>query len=364
MRPRVLVTGGAGYIGAILTRLLLADGYQVRILDAMLYGSHSLAALESDPAVELLVGDTRDARLVSDAMREVDAVVHLGELVGDPACALEPATTYAINYEATRNVAEQARDYGVRRLVYPSSCSVYGATDEVVDEESTLNPVSLYADTKVDAEAAISLVSPHVETVTLRLATVYGISPRPRFDLVVNQFAARGVVERDIAVHGGDQWRPFVHVADAAQFMKLCLEAPAATVAGQTFNVGSDKQNHTIGQIAELVRLQTPDATVRVEPIEDRRNYRVSFAKARQELGFRPRHDVTDGIRDVQLAVLDGSVADYRDPRHSNVLSLQGGIPAVQQRTAIRIDPTPSILRGADPAGRTATKDAAAQLIS
>lgn len=365
VRPRVLVTGGAGYIGSILTRLLLADGYDVRVLDAFFYGADSLEGLASASRLEIMVGDTRDSNVVGDAMRGVDQVVHLAEIVGDPACALDPPTTVAINYEATRGIAEQARDYGVRRLVYPSSCSVYGATEEVVDEDSVLNPVSLYAQTKVRAEATVSGLKPHVETVILRLATVYGISPRPRFDLVVNQFAAQGLVDGEIAVHGGDQWRPFVHVVDVAHFMKACLEAPSELVAGRMFNVGSDQQNHTVGQVAELVRLQTAQATVRIEPIEDHRNYRVSFARAGGELGFRPRHTVSDGIRDIQLAVVDGKVADYRDPRHSNVLSLRDGIQVTPwPLTAGPAELVPVFPRRVDPARSTARPNSVAEVSS
>ena len=332
----MLVIGGAGYVGSVLTRRLLADGYQVRVFDALFYGAGSLVGLD-ERWLEVIVGDTRDPSAVAEAMAGVDAVVHLGELVGDPACALDVPTTLAINFEATRNIAMLAREAGVRRFVYPSSCSVYGATESVVDEESALNPVSLYAETKLHVEEEIAVAAAEgLETVVLRLATVYGISPRPRFDLVVNLFAARGLVDRHIAVHGGDQWRPFIHVADVADVMAICLEAPAELVAGRTFNVGSDEQNHTVGQIADMVQSQVPDAELTIEPIDDHRNYRVSFNRLRETLGFRPLRDLDDGIAEVHAAIRDGIVADYRDPRHSNLLTMRQGIATELRAVAER----------------------------
>jgi nucleoside-diphosphate-sugar epimerase len=333
------VIGGAGYIGSVLVRQLLADAYRVRVLDRLLYGSTSLATVAEDPNFEFVFGDTRDNAVVAECLQDVDAVVHLGELVGDPACALDTATTIAINFEATKAIAEQAADYGVTRLVYPSSCSVYGASDEIVDEDSAPNPVSLYAETKLRAEEAIRKQSRSMETIILRLATVFGVSPRPRFDLVVNYFAARGFVDGEVSVHGGAQWRPFVHVADVASCIRACLSAPSALVAGRTFNVGSDDNNWTIGEVAELVRELVPGSGIRTEPIDDHRNYRVSFERVRSELGFEPVHDVRDGIQEILEVLRSGAIVDYRERRFSNVGTLQGILPEsarsrVRRRTA------------------------------
>jgi nucleoside-diphosphate-sugar epimerase len=261
----------------------------------------------------------------------VDTVVHLGELVGDPACAVDPELTRAINVVATRQLIALARDHGVRRFIYPSSCSVYGANDDVVDEESAPNPVSLYAEFKVLAEEAIAEVAGDgMEVVTLRLATVYGLSMRPRFDLVVNLFAAKSVAERRIVVHGGEQWRPFVHVSDVANAMLTCLEAPAMLVDGRVFNVGSDGQNRTIGEVAQLVSQWAPDAELQVAEIDDHRNYRVSFARIAQSLGYEARRTLEDGIVEIQTAIHSLRIRDYRDPRYSNVLSVRAGLPTFQ----------------------------------
>jgi nucleoside-diphosphate-sugar epimerase len=335
IRSRVLIVGGAGYIGSVLARRLLDDGYQVRVFDALFYGAGSLAGLEKQPWFDLVVGDTRDRRAVDEALANVDAVVHLGELVGDPACAVDPALTHEINVAATRYLLRRARELGVRRFVYPSSCSVYGANDEIVDEQSMPNPVSIYAESKVYAEEAVAQVAGDgMETVTLRLATVYGLSPRPRFDLVVNLFAARGVVDRRIVVHGGDQWRPFVHVADAADAIVAAIEAEGSVVNGQVFNVGADTQNRTIGEVAEMVRLRVPDAELQIAAIDDHRNYRVSFERIHAALGFQPSRTLDDGIAEIQAAIDALRIRDYRDARYSNVRTVRGGLPVVPARPA------------------------------
>ncbi len=339
IRSRVLIVGGAGYIGSVLARRLLDDGYQVRVFDGLFYGAGSLAGLDKQPWFDLVVGDTRDARAIDDALENVDVVVHLGELVGDPACAVDPAMTHDINVAATRRLLYRARELGVRRFVYPSSCSVYGANEAVVTEDSAFNPVSLYAESKVQSEEAVAAVSGDgMETVVLRLATVFGLSPRPRFDLVVNLFAARSVADRRIVVHGGDQWRPFVHVADVADAMVRAIEADGSVVDRRVFNVGSDDQNLTIGQVAEMVRQRTPNAELQIAAIDDQRNYRVSFARIREVLGFRPSRTIDDGIVEIQSAITGRRISDYRDSRYSNVRTVRAGLPSVLPRTAVPLE--------------------------
>jgi nucleoside-diphosphate-sugar epimerase len=321
---RVLVVGGAGYIGSILTRRLLDAGYRVRVLDALFYGRRSLAALDGRAGFELQVGDTRDEPAVLAALADVDAVVHLAELVGDPACAVDPRITEEINFDATYRLASLARRLGIRRFVYPSSCSVYGATDAIVDEESALNPVSLYAETKVRAERALrELADERFEPVILRLATVFGLSHRPRFDLVVNLLAARAVVDGEVTVFGGAQWRPFIHAADAAAAMHRCITAPAPLVAGRTFNVGFDRLNHTIGEVGDIVLQLTPEAHLRSVPGDDARDYRVSFTRAADELGLEPTTTVADGVREIQAAIRAGEVTNYQATPYSNVRAIR-----------------------------------------
>jgi nucleoside-diphosphate-sugar epimerase len=320
----VLVVGGAGYIGSVLCRQLLNKGYSVRVLDALLYGKESLAELQDHPRFELHEGDSRDVGAVIRAMLDMDAVVHLGELVGDPACALDERLTLEINLAATRMLAEAARGYGVKRFIYASSCSVYGAGSEILDERSGLNPVSLYARSKIASEQALlALNGPDFHPVILRLATVYGLSPRPRFDLVVNVLTAKAVREGEITIFGGDQWRPFVHVADVARAIVCCLEAPLTSVKKQVFNVGSDEQNYTIGQVGDLIHGLIPEARLLNKGNDvDKRDYHVSFAKIHNALGFGPQYTMVEGVREIEAVLREGRIDDYRDKRYSNYQTL------------------------------------------
>ncbi len=316
----VLVIGGAGYIGSVLCRQLLRRGCSVRVLDTLLYGEDSLADLLDHPRFKLLEGDSRDISDVFRAMLDMDAVVHLGELVGDPACALDEKLTLEINLAATRMVAEAAQGCEVKRFIYASTCSVYGMSTEIVDERSALNPVSLYARAKIGCEQILmGLNGPEFHPTVLRLATVYGLSPRPRFDLVINLLTARAVCDGEITIFGGDQWRPFVHVADVARAAILSLEAPLATVKARVFNVGSKEQNYTIAHVGELVQRMISQARLVNEgDSTDSRNYHVSFGRIRRDLGFVPQYTVEDGVREIEAALKRGKIKNYQDPRYSN----------------------------------------------
>ena len=322
---RILVVGGAGYIGSVLCGRLLAEGYRVRVLDPLLYGDESLRAFTHQPNFELLRGESRDVAAIVASMRDVDAVVHLGEIVGDPACALDEAATLEINHFGTRQVAQVAKGFGVSQFIYASSCSVYGASDEVLTEDAPLNPISLYARAKIAAERSLlELQTAAFRPVIFRFGTVYGLSRRPRFDLVVNVLAAGAASDGRIRIDGGDQWRPFVHVVDVARSISIALRTPAEAIGGELFNVGSDAQNHTIGQIGEMVCQRVPTTSVRYSASSgDRRNYRVSFAKIRSRLGFEPKMTVSQGIAEIVSAVGSGLIQNYRDPRYSNLASLR-----------------------------------------
>ena len=320
----VLVIGGAGYIGSVLCRQLLELGYSVRVLDTFMYGRESLAGLDGDPRFEIMEGESRDVSAVFRAMLDMDAVIHLGELVGDPACTLDEKLTLEVNLAATRMVAEAAQGYGIKRFVYASSCSVYGASSETLDERSELNPVSLYARAKIGCERTLlALNGVDFHPVILRLGTVYGLSFRPRFDLVINLLTAKAVCDGAITIFGGDQWRPFVHVRDVAQAIILSLEAPLSSVKGGIFNVGSDKQNYKITEIGELIQRLLPEAHLVNQGNDgDKRDYRVSFAKIRRELGFKPHFTVEDGVRQIAVALRAGQIGNYLDKCYSNYKTL------------------------------------------
>jgi FlaA1/EpsC-like NDP-sugar epimerase len=317
----VLVIGGAGYIGSALLPKLLDKGYHVRLLDLLLFGTEPIADLMSHPELEIVQADFRQVEKVVDAVRDMDAVIHLGAIVGDPACALDEELTIEVNLIATRMIAEVAKGSNVRRLIFASTCSVYGASDQLLDEHSVLNPVSLYARSKIASEKVLRrMADDYFTPVILRFGTIYGLSGRTRFDLVINLLTAKAVVENQIPVFGGDQWRPFVHVDDSALAVLRALEAPRAQVYDQIFNVGSDAQNYTIQQIGEIIHGLVPAAQLISKGSDtDRRNYRVRFNKIRNILGFVPQRTVAEGVQEVIEAIKSGQVQDYRDAKYSNV---------------------------------------------
>lgn len=317
----ILVIGGAGYIGSALLPLLLEKGYRVRLLDLFVYGDEAIGALLDHPNLEIMRADFRQVDKVVEAVRGMDAIVHLGAIVGDPACELNADLTIEINLMATRMIAEVAKGSGVRRLVFASTCSVYGASDLILDERSELNPVSLYARSKIASELVLlNMVEDNFAPVILRFATIYGLSGRSRFDLVVNLLSAKAVTDGKITLFGGDQWRPFIHVEDAARGVLAALEAAESDVRGQIFNIGSNAQNLTLKDVADLIQAQVPSAEIlELGSDGDRRNYRVNCDKAARSLKFSPQWEIEQGISQVIGAVQSGLVRDYRDSKHSNV---------------------------------------------
>jgi nucleoside-diphosphate-sugar epimerase len=327
----VLVIGGAGYIGSLTVDRLLQRGHRVRVLDRMMYGAQPLAAFAGNPNFELLEGDVTDISKLTEAMRHASAVVHLAGLVGDPACAVDPDFTRHANIIATRMAKEVARSLGIHRFIFASSCSVYGASDQEMHEGDALNPVSLYAQTKIDSEGELLFSVPDNFFVTvLRFATVFGHSNRPRFDLVANLFAAQAMMNGVITVIGPDQWRPFIHVRDLARAIVMVLEARPEVIQSQIFNVGDDRLNMTIGQLGELVgRTAGAYRDVRVQVQDggqDRRNYRVSFEKIKYALGFEAETTLEAGVKEMVEALGRGEYGDFRDPIYSNVATTRAAL--------------------------------------
>jgi len=344
---RVLVTGGAGFIGSHLTRMLLDRGYRVRVLDRFDYGRAGIDGLEH-PRLEVLGGDVCSSRDVARALRDVHGVIALAAIVGDPACNLDPEETVNLNYTATKILIEACNFHRVRRLVFASSCSVYGASGGgALTEQSRLNPVSLYARTRVLSESILFDRAGDVEPVVLRLSTVFGLSPRMRFDLVVNTLTVRAVADGTISIIGGNQWRPNVHCRDAARAFIAALEAPGERVAGEIFNVGGDALNHTIADLGDMVAEIVGDVEVKRQPDgTDLRDYRVSFAKIRRVLGFEPEWTVAAGIREVAAAVRSQpALRNYQNPAYHNVQALRQTLTTPRRRsgdwTTAR-EPTPA----------------------
>lgn len=327
----ILVTGGAGYIGSLLVRRLLSRGYKVRVLDSLLYGIEPLRGVLDHPSLDLMTADFRIPTVVEAATEGIDAAIHLGAIVGDPACALAEDFAIDCNYEATRSIVASCRRRKIARMIFASTCSVYGASDGALDETSALNPVSLYANTKIAAEKMILAARTETFAPTiLRFATAYGASHRPRFDLVVNLLTAKAVAEGYITIHGGQQWRPFVHVDDIARALVLTLEAPLDQVSGETFNLGSTGQNFRLAEVGETIRQIVPSAEVATnEAIVDRRNYFVRFDKIQRTLGFKPEHDLRSAIVEMADALRLGKIGDYRDRQYNNFRFLSEADPGV-----------------------------------
>lgn len=331
----ILVIGGAGYVGSVLVGKLLKKGYKVTVMDALVYGDDGLRRYYEHRNFDVVKGDLRDIETIIRSLRYADAVIHLGGLVGDPACAVDERLTTEINLASTRLIAEAARGFGIQRFVFASSCSVYGASDEILNERSALGPVSHYAKTKKDSEKILlDLEDLDFAPIILRFGTFYGISPRARFDLVVNLLAARAVREKAITIIGGEQWRPFIHVEDGADAIVRCLEAPVHAVKGEIFNVGSDRNNFTIKQLGELVQELIPDAVVTYEPAAaSEPNYRVSFSKIRRYLDFEPIRTVADGIVEIKSAIENGLIPQYQNAVYSNHKQLVEGNGEVDLRS-------------------------------
>jgi nucleoside-diphosphate-sugar epimerase len=323
----ICVVGGAGFLGSVLAELLLDEGYEVTILDAFLYGDEGIRHLLDRPGLSLVTGDLRDISTTVRAFRQADAVVHLGALVGDPACDIDERLTLEINRDASAKAAAIARGLGIERFVFASTCSVYGASADILDEESPLDPISVYARSKVESEVLLLAQSAqNFWPTVLRFGTLYGRSERERFDLVVNLLAAQAVATGEITIFGGSQWRPFVHVRDVAEAVLGCLRAPCATVGGRVFNVGGDEQNHTLAEIAEIISAAVPGVRVNTAPgMSQEADYRVSFARIRSAIGFVPRRTIADGVAEIVASISRGTVSDYTEPRYSNYKAMVSG---------------------------------------
>ena len=320
---KVLVTGGAGYLGSVLVRKLLASGNKVVVLDNFLYTGSSLLDVITNPNLTVVNGDVRDEVPVSIAMRHCDAVVHLAALVGDPMCRKYKDIAHEVNVDGSKTILRGAEHLGIKKFIFASTCSNYGKMDreesEYVNEDSLLNPVSDYAHHKVDIENELSNYRDLNPTI-LRFATLYGVSSRMRFDLTVNQFAMEAIVARHLDVYGERFYRPYLHVADAATCIIKTLFAPSMVTANKIWNVGSTLENYTKENIVNLIKEEvTLHRVDYVHKDEDPRDYKVSFAKIKNELGFLPIHTVRDGIREVVLLVRSGIIHDCMSDAWRNV---------------------------------------------
>ncbi|HST68378.1 MAG TPA: NAD(P)-dependent oxidoreductase [Solirubrobacterales bacterium] len=320
---KVLVTGAAGYVGGELVDELLAAGHEVRGLDVLLHGQEDVAARLDSLGVDLRRGDIRDADLRRGALEGVDAVVHLAAIVGDPACGRDPELSNSVNVEGTRELVADAKAAGVERFLFASTCSNYGRMADPtvpIDETGELRPVSLYAEQKVAMEQSL-LDGDHngMAPTCLRFATVYGVGHRMRFDLTVNEFTRDLWADRKLDVFGETFWRPYVHVRDAARAVALVLASPLDKVSGRVFNAGHSDENYRKLDLVEIITGKLGKGEVEyVARDEDPRDYKVSFAKVKERLGFEPEMRVPDGVREIAKGLDDEAFGDPFDATHRN----------------------------------------------
>src|SRR5688572_18820170 len=325
----ILITGGAGYIGSILTSELLRANYRVTILDSLLFGGEAIVPFMNHPNFHFIKTDVTESRAVRDAIKKdwdkPNAVIHLAGIVGFPACqAVGKQVSWKYNVDATKMVFEQSADLGVERFVFASTYSNYGLSEngKPVTEESPLNPQSLYAETKIAAEEyLLSQKDLTCAPLLFRFATLYGVSPRTRFDLIVNQFVLEAFTKRQLIIYQRGYSRSFVHIRDLVHGVIMGLEAEQNKIRGQVFNLGTEHGNYSKDDIVQLVLKRIPETVVEYKDLTfggDMRDISVSFAKIKKVLGFNTTLNVDDGVRDLLFALKAGIIRNPTDEKYRN----------------------------------------------
>lgn len=323
---KILVTGGAGYIGSVLVKQLLGKGYKVKVLDILNFGGESIVELLNNPNFEFQKGDVRIKADVKKAIgNETFAIVNLAAIVGDPACAKEPEIAKDTNLGGTKLLYKVANEQNVNKFIFASTCSNYGkmqTPDEYVHENSELSPVSLYAETKVASEQFLlnQDKSNVCKPTCLRFSTVYGLSPRMRFDLTVNEFTKELALGRKLVIYGEQFWRPYCHVVDLARSVVAVIEADEHKVAFDVFNVGDTDENYTKKMLVDEMVKQIPDANISyVKKNEDPRDYRVSFNKIQTKLDFKITKTVPQGIAQIKQIIEERFLNNPDDGKYKNI---------------------------------------------
>tara|TARA_B100001245_G_scaffold231006_1_gene211283 strand:- start:201 stop:1187 length:987 start_codon:yes stop_codon:yes gene_type:complete len=319
---KILITGGAGYVGAVLVPRLLADDYCVTVYDLMIYGEN---ALPKHPNLTVVKGDIRDQKLLTKAMLSQDAVIHLACISNDPSFELNPALGRSINLDAFQPLVEISREQGVKRFIYASSSSVYGIKKEMdVNEAMTLEPLTDYSRFKAECEKILlDYQSPDFSAVIVRPATVCGYSPRQRLDVIVNILTNLAYNKREISIFGGEQLRPNIHIADMVDSYLLLLESDDLEVAGQIFNAGFENQK--VKDLAEIVKeVIGQDVRMVTLPTEDNRSYHISSKKIYDELGFKATRTIRDAVIDIKNAFDQGKLPNsLNDEQYFNIKRMQ-----------------------------------------
>lgn len=318
---KILVTGGAGYIGSVLVGVLLNNGFKVRVLDRFMFGGESLLPLINNKNLEIIAGDVRDKKILKKTLNDVFAVIHLAALVGEPACRENPTVTKEINFQATKNLITMSKSFGVSRFIFTSTCSNYGVSsqDEQATEKSKLNPLSLYAKTKIASEEfVLSAKSKSFHPTVLRLATVFGLSPKMRFNLMINLFAKEAAQNGEISIINPEAWRPFVHTLDASFAFLTVLNSPVSKINGKIFNVVSE--NIQKKDLVAIAKKYNPKIKILIEESskkDDKRDYKVSSEKFRKITGWRSKVSVEEGFFEIFEAVKNNIFHNTEDFRYN-----------------------------------------------
>lgn len=322
---KIMVTGAAGYIGSVLVNQLLNKGHEVLGVDCLMFGGDSIIGFYNHPRFSFVKADVRDIDKIKPLLKSVDGIVHLAAIVGDPACAKQPELAESINWQGSAALLEAAhQEKSVKRFIFASTCSNYGKMegDELITEESPLNPVSLYAELKVKFEKKLLNGSfrDDFSPTALRFSTVYGLSPRMRFDLTVNEFTREVTLGRELVIFGEQFWRPYCHVEDLARGCIAVLEAAPDKVRQNVFNVGDTNENYQKKMLAEELQKLIPEMVVKyVQKNEDPRDYRVAFEKISKTLGFKITKTVPDGMKEIMQILRDGVISDPDNAKYKNI---------------------------------------------
>ena len=325
----ILVTGGAGYIGSVLTHKLIESGYNVRIIDSLIYGKDGISDLISNNSVELIEKDIRDEKTLNDVVKEIDCVIHLAAIVGDPLCKKIPVAAKQINEDATKKLVTVSKKQGVKRFIFASTCSNYGSSSTTVDENSPIQSLSLYSTTKVNSENFIlSTKNSSFEPSILRFATAHGLSPRMRFDLLLQEFLRDAILDKKIKIYGPNFWRPLAHVDDISNACITAIKSSKDVISGEIYNVGHTTENYTKKMLAEIIQEFVPLTEIEIiESKRDLRTYKVSFDKIKNNLKFISKKTIRNSISDILAEIEKGSL-DPKASEFSNMSKLTERVKA------------------------------------